>query len=308
MASSTGTQKNNGNHELGREPEVIEASALTSITKGEVDIQVSTAKRYPRDLARFLKNAESLATVDAETAASCFYSVPRDGKRIEGPSVRLAEIVAACWGNLRCEARIVDEGAAFITAQGTAWDIENNVLMRMETRRRITGRNGRRYGDDMIITTGNAAAAIAFRNALFKVVPTAVTKTLQERVRKVALGDAATLVARRSRALEWFNKAGVGVERVLAVLERDGVESINLEDLFTLQGIRTAIMDGTTSIDEAFPTAAATTEPVAGTHRVGKAEKAETPAKPESTTGSAEQPETKQPAKTAPAGDEKAGF
>ena len=50
-----------------------------------------------------------MATIDAEVAGSCFYKLSRGGKTIEGPSVRLAEIVASAWGNLKFGARIIDE-------------------------------------------------------------------------------------------------------------------------------------------------------------------------------------------------------
>jgi hypothetical protein len=267
---------------IDAEPEILigdePTTALAQITKGEVDMQVVTAKKYPRDLAIFIRNAESMATIDQETAAACFYVLKRGGKNIEGPSTRLAEIVASCWGNLRCEARVVDEDNEFVTSQGTAWDVERNVLVRMEVRRRITDRHGVRYSEDMRVVTGNAASAIAFRNAVFKVVPNAFTKSVYEKARAVAIGTERTLVDRRARAVEWFGKAGVTKEQLLAFLNKEGVESIDLNDLGILQGIRTAIMEGTTSVDEQFaqmapPTAENNDEPKEGVKKVGRQKK-----------------------------------
>src|SRR5262245_56131534 len=73
-----------------------------------INVQVATAKKYPRDVQRSLEKARQLATLNDEVAEECHYSIPRGGKQIEGPSVRLAEVVASCWGNLRIGARIVD--------------------------------------------------------------------------------------------------------------------------------------------------------------------------------------------------------
>ena len=233
--------------------ERIEATALERITRGEVDMQVATAKKFPRSIAKFRADALSMATVDEETAAACFYVLKRDGKSIEGPGVRLAEIVAGCWGNMRAETRIVEEGDRFVTAQATCWDLERNLLVRVETQRRITTRDGRRYGDDMIVTTSNAAAAIALRNAVFKVVPGAYVKSIYEEARRVAVGDARTLSDRRARAIEWFAKLGVDQARVLAALGKKSVEDVDLTDLETMQGMRTAIQDGSASVDETFP-------------------------------------------------------
>lgn len=249
------------------------STTLTQITKGEVDMQVATAKRYPRDIARFKQDAVSMATMDQETAEASFYVLRRSGKTIEGPGVRLAEIIASCWGNLRCEARVVDEGPEFITSQGTAWDMERNVLVRMEVRRRITGRDGRRYTEDMRVVTGNAASSIAFRNAVFRVVPNAFTRAIYEKARSVAVGDERTLVDRRARAIVWFDKAGVTEERLLAFLGKQGVEAIDLNDLATLQGIRTAIIEGSTTVDQQFAQTAPPVEkegPRPGVHKVGR--------------------------------------
>jgi hypothetical protein len=228
------------------------SSFIESQTRGEIDTQISTAKRFPRSITGFKKRAMELATLDEETAQSCFYALPRDGKSIEGPSARLAEIVAGSWGNLRSQANIVDEDDKFITARGVCWDLENNVAISVEVRRRITGKSGRKYNDDMIGTTANAACSIALRNAVFKVVPMAIVKPIYEAARKVAIGDATTLVSRRDKALKHFAAMGVRQEQIFAKLGRAGVEEITLDDLAILLGLFTAIRDGDTTVDEAF--------------------------------------------------------
>jgi len=75
------------------EIEVLEPTApvgaLLQIEKATIDTQIATAKQYPRSITKFLREAEEIACLDEETAASCFYRVPRDGKYIEGPSARI---------------------------------------------------------------------------------------------------------------------------------------------------------------------------------------------------------------------------
>src|SRR5690349_3214367 len=118
-------------------------------------MQIATAKKYPRDLAKVKKKMLDFATLDEETAESCFYTLKRkdrdsgEGKVIQGPSVRLAEIAVACYGNLRAAARITDNDGRFITAQGLCHDLESNTLISIEAKRRITGKSGKTYGDDM---------------------------------------------------------------------------------------------------------------------------------------------------------------
>ena len=75
--------------------QVVTPDALSLITKAEIDVQISTAKAFPRSLTMFIQKATSMATLTEEIAASCSYALPRGGKNLEGPSVRLAEIVCA---------------------------------------------------------------------------------------------------------------------------------------------------------------------------------------------------------------------
>lgn len=232
--------------------EIIEATSLALLTRAELDQQVSTAKAYPRSVAKFKAEALAMATLDQDTAASCFYSLPRGGKAIEGPSIRLAEIIGSAWGNLNYGARIVDIGDKFITAQGICRDLERNVSMTAEVTRSISGKSGR-FNQDMIAVTCNAACAIALRNAIFKVVPMAYAKDVLAQARKVAIGDAKTLGARRTQMIEYFGKMGVEPKRILWLLDKPSIDDVNLEDMQVLVGLSTAIKDGDTTIEDAFP-------------------------------------------------------
>lgn len=231
----------------------VESGAVGAIVKSEVEAQIGAAHRYPRSVAKFLREAATLATITQEIAESCIYSLPRGGKLIAGPSVRLAEIVASAYGNLHIGARVIEVDEKDVTAQGVAWDLEKNLRVSLETKRRITNKHGKRYDDDMITMTGNAAASIALRNAVFRVIPRSYVNAIYEKCRQVAVGNAQTLDARRAQVLERLTKIGVPQDRVLAKLEKRGVEDIGLEDLETLIGLGTAIKNGEVRIDEVFP-------------------------------------------------------
>ena len=74
--------------------QINQAEMLQAINKAEVDIQISTAKQYPRDIYKVLSTIETYATMDTETAEDCFYALRRgkgnDTAVIEGLSVRMA--------------------------------------------------------------------------------------------------------------------------------------------------------------------------------------------------------------------------
>jgi len=231
---------------------MVSQDALSQITRAEIDTQVATARKHGRSIREFLRKAKEMATLDEEIAASCMYCLPRGGKKIEGPSARLAEIVAVAWTNLRSGARVISMDKSFLTAQGFAHDLESNVATTIEVQRRITDSKGRRYNDDMIVVTGNAASSIALRNAVFKIVPKAYWSQVYAAARATAIGDAKTLVSRRQAAVDYFAKMGVSLQQILDVLGRRGLDDVTLDDIAILAGIKTAIKDGDTTIENAF--------------------------------------------------------
>ena len=231
----------------------VETSALQEISKAEIDVSIATAKKYPRSIAKFRQTAISMATLDPQVAASCFYKVRRGDGFIEGPSVRLAEIAASAWGNIRIAARIIEEGEKYVTAQGIAHDLERNFSGSSEVRRRIVDKMGRRYSDDMVLMTMAASCAIARRNAILEVVPRAYITNILDKAKKVAVGSAKTLVERRNEMIEAFSKMGIDKDKILIFTEKKSIEDIDLTDIENLIGVFTAIKDGTTTIDEQFP-------------------------------------------------------
>lgn len=231
-----------------------ELTVVEAMNRAEIDMQISTAKRYPRSIKKFRLEAKDMACLDEEIASSCMYALPRGGKSIEGPSARLAEICLSAWGNCAGAARIIEEGDRFVTAQGVFKDFERNTAVTFEVRRRITTSNGHRYNDDMIGVTSNAACSIAFRNAVFKGIPKAFWQSIYDDARKTAIGDASTIANRRAQMFEYFQKMGVQAEQILALLEKQGIEDIGGEDLLKLKGLATAIKEGDISVDNAFST------------------------------------------------------
>lgn len=228
------------------------AGALEAVDRASIDVQIATAKRYPRSVDKALKEALTLATLDEETAASMFYALPRSGKTIEGPSARLAEVMAYSWGNIRVDADIVAEDRTTVTAMGTCFDVEKNVAVRVRVKRRITDKKGARYNEDMIGVTSNAAISIALRNCVFKVIPAALTRRIYMEARTASLGKGSTITQKRQNALEWFGKMGVSDAQVFEVLGVRGLDDIGQEELITLRGLKTAIKDGETTVEQTF--------------------------------------------------------
>jgi hypothetical protein len=242
----------NDNKNNDYELRVSSAEIFEADTRANIDIQVSTAKKYKRHLPTVLDNIFFLATQDIDTADNCFYSIKRDGKVIRGASIRLAEIMANCYGNLRSSARIISNDGRIITAQGMCWDLENNVAYSIEVKRKITDKTGRPFSEDMVVVTSNAACSIAIRNAIFKCIPLALTNRIQERIKLVMMGEEKDFNSIRKSSVEYFEKQGVAVKNILNLFDKKSIDELSRDDIFDLKGIATAIKDGDTTLELAF--------------------------------------------------------
>ncbi len=252
------------------ETEVVAPDALEVLQRAEIDMQIATAKKWPRSIKQFMQDAQSMISLDTETAEACNYKLKRkerDGgvKVIEGPSIRLMEIAASSFQNVRYGSRVISTEGTFVTCQGVASDMQRNVHCSVEVKRRITTKDGRRYSDDMVMVTANAGGSIARRNALKGIIPVAYINQLSEYAKKIAIGDIKSLPERRQRAVEYFTKVlGVDISRVLAYCEKKALEDLDLADVEDLQGLKTALKEGDIKLEEAFADTAPVKQPDMG--------------------------------------------
>jgi hypothetical protein len=232
------------------------------IARAELDVQINTAKAYPRNPQTAMNYATQLATMDEATAQSCFYCLPRkekDGtkKEIRGGSIRLAEIVANAWGNIHAATRIVENDGRHITAEGVAWDLENNVKMAMQNKVSIRfgekdGKGGYTANNDMQTVLSNAASAKALRNAIFKVVPKALVDRVLEKAMIFAVGDQKTVSSKVAEVIDKLVKMGVDKQKILDYYGHDSMSKITPDDFKSLIGVGTAIKEGHIKIEDVF--------------------------------------------------------
>ena len=245
--------ENNGYEVLqaNQDQSIIQVDA---VERANVDSQVATAKQYPRDLMRSINNSIAMATMDYNTAQSCGYALPRGGKPITGPSVHLAKLIVSNYGNLRAEAKVVQITDKQVISRGTCWDLENNVATAFEVRRSIVGKGGKRFSDDMITVTGNAANAIAYRNAVFSVIPKAITDKVYQAAQRFITGDLSDeekIISRRKKCFDFFkDEYGITEEEVVMLCGKQTVNQIKAEQIALLLGITQSLKDGDTTVEE----------------------------------------------------------
>lgn len=236
------------------EAQDLQVVQVDALERASVDSQVATAKQYPRNINRSITNSIVIATMDDETAQSCGYALPRGGKPITGPSVHLAKIIVSNWGNMRTEAKVVQITDKQIISRGTCWDLETNVASAFEVRRSIIDRHGKRFSDDMITVTGNAANSIAYRNAVFAVVPKAITDKVYKAAQKFITGDLSDeekLIKRRADAISHLkNEWDITEEEVIKLCGKQTINQIRANEIALLLGMAQSLKDGDTTVGE----------------------------------------------------------
>ena len=205
------------------------------------------ARESKRDIPQILKEIQVLATLNNEVALSCFYVVfdKIDNKPFVGISVRFAELIASSWSNIHTGAKITSNNGMNITVQGFVHDFEKNAVFTVEVHRNIS-----KLSAERIIQATNAASSIAFRNAVFKAIPAAITYSITKNIRQYIVEniDGGSVV---KDILKYFGSKGVQ-EQDLTNLIGCEIEDIDSDKLFLLIGLKNAIEEGDTTIAEVF--------------------------------------------------------
>ena len=238
--------------------QAISLERMQAIERVEIDSQIATAKRYPRDLTNFINKCTAAATLDREVAESLFYTKPvgkgKDGRQqyVTGPSIRLAELVSAYYGNIRCKTSIIKEDGKAVYALAQVADLENNNAQSGEHAESIVDKNGKRYSDRQVELIKEVAQAKALRKMLFKVIPMALVKPVITAAQNL-LNGGQSMAERREKLVAWLKSLKIDMKRVWTALGVAGAADLTPDHLSQLAGIYNGLKTGEFTVDEAFP-------------------------------------------------------
>lgn len=242
----------------------VDISSMVGLARAEIDMQIATARRYPRIVSTVIKKITELATLDPETAEECCYALVRkkkgkraqdeENKPIEGPSIRLAEIAAQSYGNCRIDSRTiaVNRKEMYVEAEGIFHDLETNMASRDTVRRPIKTSGGFLFSDDMINVTSNAARAIAKRNAILAGIPKGITRPGYKAARAIMAGTLQTLGENRSKVYKAFASHGITPDQIHELLDVGGEADIGLDHIALLRATFSSIKNGEATVNEVF--------------------------------------------------------
>ena len=227
----------------------------------EAQGQMTLAKRFPRDINA--AHAEVMQACQLRTLADvAFYAIPQGGKSVSGPSIRLAEEIARCYGNFEFGHRELSRCDSTPTAPGKseieiyAWDKEKNnrSIRQISVSHTIDTKDGpRRIRDQRDIDNKIAnVASKQIRGRILALLPKWLVEEAIETCKKTLAGQTEEpLDVRIRRMTQAFARFGITTDHLERHLGH-GLDETLIDELVDLQGLFNALRDGSLKPSELF--------------------------------------------------------
>ena len=229
----------------------IEASRAIAEAQGKLVI----AKRFPRDEVQ--SYAKAMEACQRPTmAAKAFYSFPRGGQTVEGPTIRFAEELARCWGNIDYGIKELSQDDGKSEMQAYTWDLETNA----QSVQNFTNPHQREQGKKMVTLTSqrdiyenNANMATRrLRSRILAILPAwFVEDAIAECKRTLSGQNDTPLIDRVKKMVVQFAKLGVTQEMIEKRLKRK-IDTMTSDDFVEYVGIYNAVKGGESKIADWF--------------------------------------------------------
>lgn len=230
---------------------------LDNINQGTVAIEASRAiaeaqaklviaKRFPRDeTLAYQKIAETCSRRDL--AEKAFYSYSRGGSIVSGPSIRLAEELARCWGNIDYGIKELSQDDGKSEMQAYAWDLETNAMSVQNFTnphiREVKGKAKRLTSQRDIYEINANMGARRLRARILAIIPAYIVEMAITECRKALAGKSdEPLIDRINNMVVAFAKLGVTKEQIETRLKRK-VDTMTVDDLTDYIGIYNSIKE-----------------------------------------------------------------
>lgn len=229
----------------------IEASRAIAEAQGKLVI----AKRFPRDeVAAYNRVAQ--ACQRKGIAEKAFYSYSRGGSTVNGPTIRFAEELARCWGNIDYGIKELSQDNGKSEMQAYAWDLETNA----QSVQNFTNPHIREVGGKAKVLTSqrdiyeiNAnMGARRLRSRILAILPNDLVDMAIAECRKTLAGNNdEPLIDRVKKMVVAFGKIGVTQEQIETRLKRK-IDTMTVDDFTDYIGIYNAIKQGESKVADWF--------------------------------------------------------
>lgn len=229
----------------------IEASRAIAEAQGKLVI----AKRFPRDeIGSYAKMME--ACQRPTMASKAFYSFPRAGGKVEGPTIRFAEELARCWGNIDYGIKELSQDDGKSEMQAYAWDLETNAQSIQNFTnphlREVNGKMKTLTSQRDIYENNANMATRRLRSRILAILPAWFVEDAIAECKKTLAGrNDEPLIDRVKKMVVQFGKLGVSQEQIEQRLKRK-IDTMTADDLVDYIGIYNAIKQGESKATEWF--------------------------------------------------------
>lgn len=229
----------------------IEASRAIAEAQGKLVI----AKRFPRDEVQAY-NKVAQACQRKGVAEKAFFSYNRGGSTVSGATIRFAEELARCWGNIDYGIKELSQDDGKSEMQAYAWDLETNAQSVQNFTnphvREVKGKAVKLTSQRDIYEINANMGARRLRSRILAILPNdLVDMAIAECKKTLAGNNDEPLIDRVKKMVVAFAKIGVSQEQIERRLKRK-VDTMTVDDFTDYIGIYNAIKQGESKVAEWF--------------------------------------------------------
>lgn len=242
----------------------VGSEMMVSRQAQEVQAAMVIAKRFPRDeFASFNKVMQ--ACKRPKLAKDATYTYPRGGSQVTGPSIRLAEAMAAAWGNIDYGVIELEQKNGESQMMAYAWDLETNTRRTMifavkHERHTKKGANALADPRDIYELVANNGAR-RVRACILGVIPGDVVDAALEQCQKTLVdGETKPLQDSIREMLLYFKDTHQVTQEMIEKYIGWKADSFTINDVIKLRGVAKSLKDGMAKREDYFEVLRVATE------------------------------------------------
>lgn len=212
----------------------------------EVQASLIIAKRFPRDEnAAFARIMTSCKRISLATHA--IYNLPISGRNQSGPSIRLAEVLAQAWGNLKFGFKEYSRADGVSSCNAYCWDQETNTNSEIdfEVEHFIIAKGAKKFITDpaeidrLIANKGSKK----LRQCILKVIPPDIVEEAMNQCKEtIKKGDGSPIGDRIRKMVAAFSHIGVTQEMIEKRVKKS-IDLIDPDELVDLTATYKSLVD-----------------------------------------------------------------
>jgi hypothetical protein len=230
-------------------------AAEQALAVAKIQAALTIAKASPRNVIK--AQAEITKTCQRKKVAECAeWAFKKGTKVIDGPSIKIAQIIATLWGNIRFGFREVGSGPGYIEIEAFAWDLETNTEATRFFRvanSLYTATGGKELSEARDVYENMASVAQRrVRSCIQQVIPDDIFETALEECHKtLKREDPRSIEEKTLNMVVMFDALGISQAELEGLLQHPlkGVTDIEIR---TLGKVYRSIADGVGTKEEWF--------------------------------------------------------